>query len=61
MDRPFDSSSKQEFCARFYIPNSIFIQLLDKEALPTVPHNMIYFTKEQFAVSLCLPIQSLLK
>ena len=61
MDCPVDSLSKQEFCARFYIPDSIFIQLLDREALPTVPHNMIYFTKKQFVVSLCLPIQSLLK
>ena len=39
---------KQEFYARSYIPNSIFIQLSDEEAssIDELPHNMVYFTKE---------------
>lgn len=55
--------SEQEFCARFYIFDSIFIQLADREALSIdkLPHNMVYFTKEQFAVGLRLPILSLVK
>ena len=60
---PIGELSEQEFCARFYIFDSIFIQLADREALSIdkLPHNMVYFTKEQFAVGLRLPILSLVK
>lgn len=63
MDRPIDELFEQKFCARCYISNSIFIQLSNKEALSTdrIPHNMVYFIKEQFAARLHLPLPSLLK
>lgn len=57
-DCPIDKLSKQEFQAYIYIPNSISIQLSHRKASSTngLLHNMIYFTKEQFATGLCLPI-----
>ena len=55
--------SEQEFHACYYIPDSISIQLPDKKVSSTdgLPHNMVYFTKEQFAEGLWLPIPSLVK
>lgn len=46
--------SEQEFHACYYIPDSISIQLPDKKVSSTdgLPHNMVYFTKEQFAEGL---------
>lgn len=63
MDSPVDELSKHKFRAHFHIPDSIYIQLSNEEALSTdeLPHNMIYFMKEQFVVGLCLPIPYLLK
>ena len=54
---------KQEFWARFCIPNTILIQLTDGEALSSINllNNMIYFTKEHFTTRLCFSLPSLLK
>lgn len=62
-ERPIDELSKQEFHASFYIPKSIFIQLVNREASSTdgLPYNMVYFTKEHFAKGLRLSILSLVK
>ena len=60
---PISKLFEQEFYARYYIPESISIQLSDGEALSIdeFPNNMIYFIKEQFATGLHLPIPSLVK
>lgn len=62
-ERPIDELFEQEFHAPFYIPKSIFIQLVDREASSTngLPYNMVYFTKEHFAKGLRLSILSLVK
>lgn len=63
MDNTVDELSKHKFRAHFHIPDSIYIQLSNEEALSIdkLPHNMIYFMKEQFVVGLRLPIPYLLK
>ena len=63
MDNPIGEPSEQKSHAHCYIPNSISIQLSNGEASSTdgLPHNMVYFTKEQFTAGLHLPIPSLLK
>ena len=60
---PIGELSEQEFHARCYILDLISIQLLDKKVSSTdgLPQNMVYFTKEQFAEGLWLPIPSLVK
>ena len=63
LERPIDLLSKQEFQAPFYILDKISIHLVDGEALSSEkqPHNVTYFSKEQFATRLCLPLLSLFK
>lgn len=63
MDRPVDELFEQEFRAHFHIPDSIAIQLSNGEASSTdeLPHDLIYFMKEQFVASLIFPISSFLK
>ena len=62
-EHPIGVLSEQKFQARFHIPDNILIQLKDDEALSStdLPNNMMYFSKEQFATGLCLPIPSLFK
>ncbi|RVX14221.1 hypothetical protein CK203_011123 [Vitis vinifera] len=52
MDNTVDELSKHKFRAHFHIPDSIYIQLSNEEALSIdkLPHNMIYFMKEQFVI-----------
>lgn len=59
-ERPVGVLSEWEFQAHFHITNNIPFQLTDNEALSfnDIPSNMMYFTKEQFIVELCLPILS---
>ena len=63
MDNSIGEPSEQKSHAHCYIPNSISIQLSNGEASSTdgLPHNIVYFTKEQFTTGLHLPIPSLLK
>ena len=62
-DRQVRDLFKQEFQARFRIPNTILIQLTDGKALSSINllNNMIYFIKEQFTIGLCFHLPSLLK
>lgn len=63
MDCPIDELFEQKFHARCYIFYSISIQLSNREAssIDERPHNMVYFTKEQFAEGTPLPIAFLVK
>lgn len=63
MDRPVDELFEQEFRAHFHILDSIAIQLSNGEASSTdeLPHDLIYFMKEQVVASLFFPISSFLK
>ena len=62
-ERPVGVLYELEFRAHFHIPNNIPIQLIDSEPLSStdLPNNMMYFTKEQFAAGLRLPIHFLFK
>lgn len=63
LERPIDLLSEQELQAPFHIPDKISIHLVDGEALSSEkqPHNITYFSKEQFATRLCLSFLSLFK
>ncbi|RVW36949.1 hypothetical protein CK203_094933 [Vitis vinifera] len=63
LERLIGVLSKREFQARFHIPDNILIQLTDGKTLSSVDllNNMMYFTKKQYVVGLCLPIPSLFK
>lgn len=63
MDRLVDELFEQEFRAHFHILDSITIQLSNGEASSTdeLPHDLIYFMKEQVVASLFFPISSFLK
>lgn len=62
-ERPIDLLSKQEFRARFSIPDSVSILLVDGEPLTSdkQSHNAMHFCKEQFNASLCFPFPSIFK
>lgn len=63
MNHPVDELFEQEFRAHFHIPDSIAIQLSNGEAssIDKLPHDLIYFMKEQFVARLIFPILSFLK
>ena len=62
-EKSVDKLNVRQFCERFYIPNGVFVQLVDGEAVSTEKSvdNAIYFTKEQFNAGLRFPLPSLFK
>ena len=60
---PIGALSEKEFWARFHTLDTIPIQLTDDETLSDadLSNNLVYFTKEQFATRLRLPIPFLFK
>ena len=62
-EKPIDKLNVRQFCERFCIPNSVFVQFVDGEAVyaEKAADNAIYFTKEQFNAGLWFPLPSLFK
>ena len=58
-----DKLNVREFRERFCIPNGLFIELTDGEAVSTqkIEDNAIFFSKEQFNAGLRFPLPSLFK
>ena len=62
-EKSVDKLSVKEFRERFCIPNGVFVELTDGEAVSTekTEDNAIFFTNEQFNVGLRFPLLSLFK
>ena len=62
-EKSVDKLNVREFRERFYIPNGVFVELMDGEAVSTekTEDNAIFFTKEQFNAGLRFPLPSLFK
>ena len=62
-EKSVDKLSAKEFRERFSIPNDVFVELTDGEAVSTEKSedNAIFFTKEQFNAGLRFPLPSLVK
>ena len=61
--RSVDKLSVKEFRERFCVPNGLFVELTDGEAVSTEDSedHAIYFSREQFNAGLRFPLPSLLK
>ena len=62
-EKSVDKLNVKEFRERFCIPNGVFVELTDGEAVSTekTEDNAIFFTNEQFNVGLRFPLLSLFK
>ncbi|RVW70354.1 hypothetical protein CK203_048717 [Vitis vinifera] len=62
-EKSVDKLNVREFRERFYIPNGVFVELMDGEVVMTEKSedNVIFFTKEQFNAGLRFPLPSLFK
>ena len=62
-EKSLDKLNVREFCERFCIPNGVFVELTDGEAMSTekTEDNVIFFTKDQFNAGLRFPLPSLFK
>ena len=62
-EKSVDKLNVREFCKRFCIPNGVFVELTDREAVSTeeTEDNAIFFTNEQFNAGLRFPLPSLFK
>ena len=62
-EKPIDKLNERQFCERFCIPNSVFVQLLDGEAVSAekAADNAVFFSKKQFNAGLRFPLSSLFK
>ena len=62
-EKSLDKLNVREFCERFCIPNGVFVELTDGEAVSTKKSedNVIFFTNEQFNAGLRFPLPSLVK
>ena len=62
-EKSVEKLSVKEFCERFCIPNGVFVELTDGEAVSTEKgdDHAIYFSKEQFNARLRFPLPSLFK
>ena len=62
-EKSVDKLNVGEFRERFCIPNGVFVELTDGEAVSTekTEDNSIFFTNEQFNGGLRFPLPSLFK
>ena len=62
-EKSVDKLNVRQFYERFCIPNGVFVQLVDGEAVSTKKStdNSIFFTKEQFNARLRFPLPSLFR